>query len=101
MPSRRSTPGGSCPPSCKYLCTASRPVNSTPEISTASPTFSARIFSSLKGVVSSGISLDSIQPLSLIQPALDFAARFERDALAAKGPAHVANADKIGGGQAV
>jgi len=29
-------------------CTASRPVNTTPEISTSSPTVSARIFSAVK-----------------------------------------------------
>src|SRR6266567_2146460 len=52
MPSRKLTPGGSLPPSCKYLCTASRPVKSTPEINTSSPTFSARIFSSVEGLVS-------------------------------------------------
>src|SRR5208337_2969031 len=51
MPSRRFTPGGSLPPSCRYLWTASRPVNTTPEINTSSPTFSARIFSSVKGKV--------------------------------------------------
>src|ERR1019366_6438467 len=49
MPSRKLTSGGSLPPSCKYLCIASRPVNTTPEINTSSPTFSARIFSSVKG----------------------------------------------------
>src|ERR1039457_5203247 len=49
MPSLKLTPGGSAPPSCKYLWTASRPVWMTPEMSTSSPTFSARVFSSVKG----------------------------------------------------
>src|SRR3989442_15751237 len=49
MPSRRLTPGGNRPPSCRYLWTASRPVNTTPDIRTSSRTFSARIFSSVKG----------------------------------------------------
>src|SRR6266487_5588616 len=49
MPSLKLTPSGNVPPSCKYLCTASRPVNTVPEINTSSPTFSARIFSSVKG----------------------------------------------------
>src|ERR1043165_2376578 len=52
MPSRRLTPGGNAPPSCKYLWTASRPVNTTPEINTSSPTLSARILSSVKGKLS-------------------------------------------------
>src|SRR6516162_4627625 len=61
MPSFNVTPGGSLPPSCRYLWTASRPVYTTPEISTSSPTFSARILSSVKGKV----SLIIIKPLPL------------------------------------
>src|ERR1041384_4265763 len=52
MLSRRFTPGGNPPPSCKYWCTASRPVNTTPVIETSSPTFSARILDSVNGLVS-------------------------------------------------
>src|SRR5438552_3778609 len=52
MPSRKLTLGGNVPPSCRYLWTASRPVNTIPDINTSSPTFSARIFSSENGKVS-------------------------------------------------
>src|SRR5437762_5276345 len=56
MPSRRFAPIGNWPPSCKYLCTASRPVNTTPEMRTSSPTFSARILDSVNGSLSSIMS---------------------------------------------
>src|SRR4030095_15205892 len=68
MPSRRSAPGGNSPPSCKYLCTASRPVNSTPEIKTSSPTFSARIFSSVNGGLNFVMTRIAIQTGAKVQP---------------------------------
>src|SRR5208283_621668 len=93
MPSRKFTPGGSWPPSCKYLWTASRPVNTTPVISTSSPTFNARIFSSVKGKESLIIkSFSSVLRLRLFVIAeighvghgLDLKRRMRRDD---KGPA--------------
>src|SRR6185369_3126209 len=60
MPSRNFTSGGGVPPSCRYLWTASRPVNTTPEINTSSPTLSARIFSSVKGKLN--FVMPAIQP---------------------------------------
>src|SRR6266404_1565694 len=95
MPSRRLTPGGSFPPSCKYLCTASRPVKSTPEISTDSPTFNERIFSSVIGVLS------WITESSLIEPLFNLPAGFQQHALPPKSPAHIADADEIGSRQPV
>src|SRR6185369_18081948 len=86
MPLRRFTPGGSFPPSCRYLCTASRPVNNVPEISTASPTFSERISPSSHGVVSFAIS---------IEPSLNLTGA-QLHALAPIRPAHVTDADKVG-----
>src|SRR5438270_242799 len=89
MPSRKLTAAGSCPPSCKYLWTASRPVNRTPEISTESPTLSARVFSSVKGLVSWIIKTNSIEPLFYV------ATGCERHSLPAKGPTHIADTHKI------
>src|SRR5688572_9982965 len=63
-----------------------------PLISTSSPTLSERIFSSVNGRVTGII---------LIKPLLDFAGLAERCALAAIRPAHVADADKEGGGKAI
>src|SRR5204862_4984893 len=84
MPSRRFAPGGNSPPSCKYLCTASRPVNTTPEIRTSSPTFSARIFSSVKG--------KEIEIMILIQPPLNFSIRIQCHTLPPIRPAHITDA---------
>src|SRR5690348_1792946 len=92
MPSRRLTPAGSLPPSCRYLWTASRPVKTIPLISTGSPTLRERIFSSVKGRLREIIS---------IQPFLDCAGAVEGGALAAVSPTHVADADKEGGGQSI
>src|SRR6266478_3092708 len=50
IPSFNLTPGGSRPPSCKYLWTASRPVNNVPVMPTSSPTLSARMADSETGV---------------------------------------------------
>src|SRR6516162_10031124 len=97
MPSCKLTPSGSCPPSCKYLCTASRPVKRRPLIATSSPTFKARLADSEMGVVSWIISPASL----LIEPVLDTALRRESDALPPIRPAHVAYAYKIRGRQAI
>src|SRR5208283_5160207 len=92
MPPWNFTAAGNWPPSCRNLWTASRPVNNVPVIATASPTFSARTAASETGVVSVIMS---------IQPFPDAALLVQRHALAPVGPAHVADADEVGGGQAV
>src|SRR5688572_8716878 len=94
MPSRRLTPGGSSPPSCRYLCTASRPVNTTPLMATSSPTLSARILSSVKGR-ERGIIAGFGKLSRSIQPLRDLAIAIQFDATPAVGPAHVAHADEI------
>src|SRR5688500_14548582 len=63
-----------------------------PLISTSSPTLSERIFSSVNGRVTGII---------LVQPLLDFPGLTKGCALAAIGPAHVADADEEGGGKAI
>src|SRR5512139_3176443 len=94
IPPWRLTPGGSRPPSCRYLWTASRPVNKVPVMVTSSPTFSARTAASVTGV-ESWIIVVSVKPF------LDLAGRIECHALAAIGPAHVADADEIRGRQPI
>src|SRR6516164_5895472 len=93
MPSRRLTPSGSWPPSCRYLWTASRPVNKVPEMETASPTLRPRMALSETGVVR--------EIIASIQPTKDFAVRSQGHSLAAIGPAHVTDADEKRGGQPV
>src|ERR1700744_903475 len=106
MPSRRFTPEGSLPPSCKYLWTASRPVNTTPDISTSSPTFRVRTFSSVKGKVSlimiaSINQVDRLVNSRSIEPFLNICLRVQNHPLAAIGPAHVTDADKERCGHAI
>src|SRR4030095_11635979 len=89
IPSRKLTSGGSVPPSCRYLWTTSRPVKRTPVISTSSPTFKARIFSSVNGLVNWIIGRS-------VKPFLDLTLLIEQDALPAIGPAHIADTDEEG-----
>src|SRR3954462_15471700 len=70
----------------------SRPVKMTPEIKTSSPTFNDRTVCSEMGIFSSIIS---------VEPGLDRAIFGEDSALAPIGPAHIADADEKGGGQAI
>src|SRR5881296_3410834 len=109
MPSRKLTPGGNRPPSCKYLCTASRPVKTTPLRATSSRTFNARIFSSVKGkerlIIFSlgkfpGLAADFQRGLS-VQPSGDFPLRIQRHAQPPIGPAHVTDADEKRRGQTI
>src|SRR5579885_3518957 len=93
MPSLKLT-GGSLP-SFSHLWTASRPVNTTPEISTMSPTLSARTFSSVKGAESWIIADSSIKPL------LDLALGSDESALPPVRPAHIGHRHEEGGRQAV
>src|SRR5438067_1336948 len=95
IPSLKLTLAGSLPPSCKYLCTASRPVNNTPLISTASPTLSERIFSSVNGIVSFVMGTKSVEPF------LNFSAGLQYHPLPPVGPAHVTDAHKKRGGHSV
>src|ERR1044071_9406959 len=83
MSSLKLTPSGNAPPSCRYLCTASRPVYTTPLISTSSPTLSARILSSVKGRESLVMS---------VKPFGDFAVVAQGHALPPVSPAHVTDA---------
>src|SRR5438445_9048747 len=69
MPSRRFAPGGNWPASCRYLCTASRPVNTTPEINTSSRTFSARILDLVKGKFNRVMACISYKTKTKVQPA--------------------------------
>src|SRR5215213_4339608 len=85
MPLRRLTSGGSSPPSCRYLCTASRPVKNMPLMATSSPFLSARIFSSVNGAER---EIMSVKPLG------DFALRVEFNALPPIRPAHITDADE-------
>src|SRR6187401_2859881 len=94
MPFRKLTPAGSLPPSCRYLCTASRPVNKVPEISTASPTFSERTSTSSQGVLSFTIR-------NSVKPAVDFTIAVKLHALPAIRPTHVADAHEERSGQAI
>src|ERR1044071_957193 len=112
MPSRRFTSGGKRPPACRYWCTASRPVKTTPVMTTSSPTFSARILDSVNGLVSWIINIarsdrpitpllhHSITPGS-VEPPHNFAPRAQRHAQPPVRPAHVADAHEIGGRQPV
>src|SRR6185369_9878847 len=92
MPSRRFTSGGSLPPSCRYLWTASRPVKRVPLMRTSSPTLSERTLASEMGVV---------REIILIKPFFNFSLGAQRDALAAISPTHIADAHEEGGGQTV
>src|SRR6188474_1272857 len=94
IPSRKLTSGGSLPPSCRYLWTTSRPVKRTPVISTSSPTFKPRIFSSVNGLVN-WIIWRSVKPF------LDLAVLIEQYSLPAIGPAHIADTDEERGRQAI
>src|ERR1041384_2731944 len=94
MPPFRETPSGSRPPSCRYLWTASRPVNTTPLTTTASPTFSTRTCSSEIGVCS-----DIMCPL--VETLLDAPVPRKRGPLPPICPAHVADAHEIRSGHAV
>src|SRR5436190_24331952 len=85
MPLRRLSSGGNSPPSCRYLCTASRPVKNIPLIATSSPFLSARIFSSVNGAE---------REIMLVKPLGDFALSVEFDALPTVRPAHVTDADE-------
>src|ERR1035441_9675757 len=67
-------------------------------MATSSPTLSARMAASETGVVSwiiGGLEL------SLVKPFLGLSVRVERHTLAPIRPTHVADADEIGGGQAI
>src|SRR3954466_15832847 len=86
MPSLKLT-GGSLP-SSSHLWTASRPVKTTPVISTMSPTLSERTFSSVKGAEREVINVSSIEPF------LDGALGRDDRALATIGPAHIGNRDE-------
>ena len=111
----RST-GGSCFIRC--ACTASRPVNTRPEISTTSPTFSARTCSSVIGAVSATSrpvrrkSSGRLLRRSASAPTRTSLSRYSQDVIApvcasssdakpAKGPAVVGDRHEEAGGQAV
>src|SRR6266446_1356235 len=108
IPSFNLTPGGSRPPSCKYLWTASRPVNSVPVMPTSSPTLSARMADSETGVPrliiskwsddhSSHSSHQSHENGVSVEPFLDIPVCIEAHALPSVSPAHVTDAHKKGG----
>src|SRR5258708_14620947 len=125
IPSVNLTPAGSFPPSCRYLWTASRPVNKVPLMPTSSPTLRARMTDSDTGVVRlimhkwseiDGLvelhdkeafrNMATLWKASLphlaaacpyresVEPFLDIPAGFDRNALPAVSPAHVADADE-------
>src|SRR6266404_7789801 len=108
IPSFNLTSGGSRPPSCKYLWTASRPVNSVPLIPTSSPTLSARMADSETGVArliiskwsddhsshTSHSSHQSHEDGVSVEPFLDIPVCIEAHALPSVSPAHVTDAHK-------
>src|SRR5438552_1292797 len=122
MPSRILTPAGNWPPSCRYLCTTSRPVKTTPEITTSSRAFKARIFDSVKGDESWIIRIErSVGGMecrrpgpaarrsrvrysstsSSVKPLHNFALPVQRHAQPAIRPAHVTDAHEIGRRQTI